>query len=133
MFAKNRINLVETRVGSETPIDAIGEEVAANPGYAGFVISTLPQEPSRWIRMDLLAAVESHPRARHLAHVPNGMSSSQSVSQSALLRLLAEKASVTRASPRETPGRYEPCASFRGRPRGASGSGPEAPRAGRIG
>lgn len=59
MFAKNHINLVDARVGSETPIDAIGDEVTANPGYAGFVISTLPQETSRWLRMDLPAAVET--------------------------------------------------------------------------
>lgn len=57
IFTKNHINLVATRVGSETPLDAIGDEVAANPDYAGFVISTLPQETSRWLRMNLPAAV----------------------------------------------------------------------------
>lgn len=58
LFVKHHIALVDTRVGSENPIDAVDEEVTANPGYAGFVISTLPQETSRWLRMDLPAAVE---------------------------------------------------------------------------
>ena len=44
-------------VGSESPIDAIDHEIAANPGYAGFVISTLPQETSRWLRMGLPTVV----------------------------------------------------------------------------
>ncbi len=34
---------------------------AAHPGYAGFVISTLPAEKSRWLRMDLPRTV----RAKH--------------------------------------------------------------------
>ena len=57
MFAKNHINLVDARVGSESPIDAIDHEIIASPGYAGFVISTLPQETSRWLRMDLPTVV----------------------------------------------------------------------------
>ena len=53
------INLVAARVGSESPTQAIDEEVRAHPGYAGFVISTLPQETSRWLRMDLPARVQA--------------------------------------------------------------------------
>ena len=41
------------RVGAADPAEAIDQEVAAHPGYAGFVISTLPKEDSRWLRMDL--------------------------------------------------------------------------------
>lgn len=58
VFAKHGINLVDARVGSATPLDAIGDEVTAHPGYAGFVISTLPEENSRWLRMGLPTAVE---------------------------------------------------------------------------
>jgi len=56
---KDSINLVDTRVGPESPLEAIDNEVQAHPGYAGFVISTLPQETSRWLQMDLPGIVES--------------------------------------------------------------------------
>ena len=52
-FAKNHVNLVDARVGSESPEEAIDAEVTAHPGYAGFVISTLAQETSRWLKEDL--------------------------------------------------------------------------------
>jgi len=58
MFA-NRVNLVDTLVGAASPVDAIDNAVQAHPGYAGFVISTLPQETSRWLRMDLPTVVEA--------------------------------------------------------------------------
>ena len=53
-----------TRVGAASPVDAVDDELQANPGYAGVVISTLPKEKSRWLRMDLPRTVES----RH--HLP---------------------------------------------------------------
>jgi hypothetical protein len=53
LFAKKGLPLSDARVGAADPADAIDKEVAANPGYAGFVISTLPAERSRWLRMDL--------------------------------------------------------------------------------
>jgi hypothetical protein len=59
MFAKKGVDLVDARVGAESPVEAIDQEVKANPGYAGFVISTLPRETSRWLRMDLPRTVES--------------------------------------------------------------------------
>jgi hypothetical protein len=59
MFTKKGVNLVDAVVGPESPIDAIDEEVAAYPDYAGFVISTLPKEQSRWLRMNLPRMVES--------------------------------------------------------------------------
>jgi hypothetical protein len=59
MFERKGINLVDARVGPESPIEAIDEEVKANPDYAGFVISTLPKETSRWLRMNLPRTVES--------------------------------------------------------------------------
>lgn len=57
MLTHNHINLVDAHIGSESPIDAIDHEIAANPGYAGLVISTLPQETSRWLRMSLPTVV----------------------------------------------------------------------------
>lgn len=56
---QDQVNLVDTRVGPESPVEAIDNEVQAHPGYAGFVISTLPQETSRWLEMDLPRIVES--------------------------------------------------------------------------
>ena len=61
LFAKRGMQLSDARVGAADPVDAIDGEVKANPGYAGFIISTLPEEKSRWLRMDLPRTV----RAKH--------------------------------------------------------------------
>jgi hypothetical protein len=53
LFAKKGLPLSDARVGAADPADAIDREVEAHPGYAGFVISTLPAERSRWLRMNL--------------------------------------------------------------------------------
>jgi hypothetical protein len=53
VFTKQGVPLSEVRVGAADPAEAIDQEVAAHPGYAGFIISTLPKEDSRWLRMDL--------------------------------------------------------------------------------
>jgi hypothetical protein len=59
MFAKRGVPLSDVRVGAPDPVEAIDGEMAANPGYAGFIISTLPEEKSRWMRMDLPRTVRS--------------------------------------------------------------------------
>lgn len=59
LFAKRGLPLIDARVGAADPVDAIDGEVTANPGYAGFIISTLPEEKSRWLRMDLPRTVSS--------------------------------------------------------------------------
>ena len=59
MFEKNHVNLVDARVGCESPGEAIDDEIRANPGYAGVVISTLTKEKSRWLRLDLPTLVQS--------------------------------------------------------------------------
>ena len=59
LFAKKGVPLSDVRVGAPDPIEAIDGEVELNPGYAGFIISTLPEEKSRWLRMDLPRAVGS--------------------------------------------------------------------------
>jgi len=52
-FTKSHVNLVDARVGAESPGEAIDTELKAHPGYAGFVISTLAQEQSQWLKLDL--------------------------------------------------------------------------------
>jgi hypothetical protein len=59
LFAKRGVPLSDVRVGAPDPIEAIDGEVERNPGYAGFIISTLPEEKSRWLRMDLPRVVSS--------------------------------------------------------------------------
>ena len=59
MFARKGVKLSDTRVGAQSPMDAVDDEVQAHPGYTGFIISTLPQEHSRWLRMDLPRTVEA--------------------------------------------------------------------------
>ncbi len=53
VFTKKGLPLGDARVGAADPAEAVDEEVTAHPGYAGLVISTLPAERSRWLRMDL--------------------------------------------------------------------------------
>ena len=53
VFAKKGLPLADARVGAADPAEAVGEELRANPEYTGFIISTLPEEKSRWLRMDL--------------------------------------------------------------------------------
>ncbi|HET9564286.1 MAG TPA: hypothetical protein VFP27_07215 [Mycobacterium sp.] len=62
MFAKKGVHVAGTQVGAASPVDAVDDELQANPGYAGVVISTLPKEKSRWLRMDLPRTVESRHR-----------------------------------------------------------------------
>ena len=58
MFQEESLPLTETRVGSENPMEAIDSELTAHPDYAGIVISTLSQEHSRWLLLDLPKHVE---------------------------------------------------------------------------
>ncbi len=59
LFAKKGVPLSDVRVGAPDPVEAIDAEVTVDPGYAGFIISTLPEEKSRWLRMDLPGTVRS--------------------------------------------------------------------------
>jgi hypothetical protein len=58
-FKKNHVNLVDAHVGAESPGEAIDNELKANPGYASVIISTLAQERSRWLRLDLPQVVQT--------------------------------------------------------------------------
>jgi hypothetical protein len=57
-FEAAGVPLADARVGVASPRDAIAEEMRRNPGYAGFVVSSLPEEQSRWLRMNLPGALE---------------------------------------------------------------------------
>jgi hypothetical protein len=59
VFAKKGLPLRDARVGAADPLEAIDREVGDEPTYAGFVISTLQAERSRWLRMDLPRAVRA--------------------------------------------------------------------------
>jgi len=59
LFAKRGVPLSDVRVGAPDPMEAIDGEVELNPGYAGFIISAVPEEKSRWLRMDLPRTVRS--------------------------------------------------------------------------
>jgi hypothetical protein len=56
-FLSKGLVLLEARVGPPDPLDGIADEVEKYPDYAGFVISTLPAERSRWLKMHLPAKV----------------------------------------------------------------------------
>lgn len=72
-FTQAGINLVATRIGAESPVDAIDQELRDNPGYTGMVISTLPKEHSRWLRLDLPQVMEQkhHLPVHHVETTPN--------------------------------------------------------------
>jgi hypothetical protein len=59
LFAKKGVPLSDVRVGAPDPIEAIDGELALGQGYDGFIISTLPEEKSRWLRMDLPRTVRA--------------------------------------------------------------------------
>jgi hypothetical protein len=47
------VEVVAARVGSHSPLEAVGDELQANPGYASIVLSTFPPGLSRWLKGDL--------------------------------------------------------------------------------
>jgi hypothetical protein len=60
-FTKMGVPLSDVHIGAADPAEAVDQEVAAHPGYAGFIISTLPAEKSRWLQLNLPRTV----RERH--------------------------------------------------------------------
>ena len=47
------VEVVAARVGSHSPLEAVGDELRAEPGYAGIVLSTFQPGLSRWLKGDL--------------------------------------------------------------------------------
>ncbi len=63
LFAREGIPLSASKIGSASPVDAVDAELGADDaGYKAVVISTLPREKSRWLRLDLPRVVESRHR-----------------------------------------------------------------------
>ena len=52
------IPLAAARVGSHSPLEAVGDELQARPGYDRIVLSTFPPGISRWLRGNLPAVLE---------------------------------------------------------------------------
>ena len=49
------IPVAAARVGSHSPVEAVGEELPAHPGYARRVLSPFPPGVSRWLKGNLPA------------------------------------------------------------------------------
>jgi hypothetical protein len=56
------VEVVAARVGSQSPLEAVGDELRIEPDYAGIVVSTFPPGLSRWLRVDLPNQLRRHYR-----------------------------------------------------------------------
>jgi nucleotide-binding universal stress UspA family protein len=55
---KAQARVVRTAVGAPEPMQAIADELRAQPGYDALVICTLPPGVSRWLKLDLVHRAE---------------------------------------------------------------------------
>ena len=55
---KAQARVVRTAVGAPEPLQAIADELRAQPGYDALVICTLPPGVSRWLKLDLVHRAE---------------------------------------------------------------------------
>jgi hypothetical protein len=55
---KAQARVVRTAVGAQEPLQAIADELRAQPGYDTLVICTLPPGVSRWLKLDLVHRAE---------------------------------------------------------------------------
>jgi hypothetical protein len=55
---KAQARIVRTAVGAPEPLQAIADELRAQPGYDTLVICTLPPGVSRWLKLDLVHRAE---------------------------------------------------------------------------
>jgi len=53
-----RARVFRTAVGAAEPLQAITDELLAQPGYDALVICTLPPGVSRWLKLDLVHRAE---------------------------------------------------------------------------
>jgi len=52
------VNVTAARIGSHSPLEAVGDELMARPGYDRIVLSTFPPGISRWLKGNLPAILE---------------------------------------------------------------------------
>jgi hypothetical protein len=52
------VAVTAARVGSHSPLEAVGDELQARPGYDRIVLSTFPPGISRWLKGNLPAILE---------------------------------------------------------------------------
>jgi hypothetical protein len=52
------VPLAAARVGSHSPLEAVGDELQARPGYDRIVLSTFPPGVSRWLKGNLPAILQ---------------------------------------------------------------------------
>jgi hypothetical protein len=52
------LRVTAARVGSHSPLEAVGDELQARPGYDRIVLSTFPPGISRWLKGNLPAILE---------------------------------------------------------------------------
>jgi len=56
------VNVVAARIGAHSPLEAVGDELLAHPGYDRIVLSTFPPGISRWLRGNLPAVLQRRTR-----------------------------------------------------------------------
>ena len=56
------VNMVAARIGAHSPLEAVGDELLARPGYDRIVLSTFPPGISRWLRGNLPAVLQRRTR-----------------------------------------------------------------------
>ncbi len=56
------VNVVAARIGTHSPLEAVGDELLARPGYDRIVLSTFPPGISRWLRGNLPAVLQRRTR-----------------------------------------------------------------------
>jgi hypothetical protein len=61
-LSEGGVNVVAARIGAHSPLEAVGDELLARPGYDRIVLSTFPPGISRWLRGNLPAVLQRRTR-----------------------------------------------------------------------
>jgi len=73
LLARAGVTVTATIVGSHSPLEAVGDELQARPGYASIVLSTFPPGVSRWLKGDLVGQLRRRYRlpVEHVVAAPS--------------------------------------------------------------